>query len=422
MNPFTITQHGCIVQQSMIANVTRRMKEGDANVDVIDKIGEQCSMTEAVLYDMMNYHVEAASELLIESGQMRFNVHKNFKVLRFSVRNLVMECNAYFRRITIGCGQWSVPGLEREFEEAGGSVKAILVSGFSKETQTDRIIAFAGAGNAYLRLHHPHYKALSHLAMVREWAMITLTVIGYWKKVVNANFFRTLSPPSEALVAKSVSLVDRTIAAIGFTKEQSEQLNTMLYPKREEAAMDAIRSRIVDFCTGTKIIALLEGAEVEFYKEYVEFHLAYIRQSIALTRSLPLEEVKMLYYKWRTKEDIRAFFTEIETHIPPCQTDEEEIDLAQRTANIHAPLIDEFRSMAVGNKRRFTAEEAERMEIDILIGEANENGGCLPLGTLRHLYQKHGTKKAVTDKVALMGDSSLSTLRYLRTLKVADLQ
>jgi hypothetical protein len=68
-----------------------------------------------------------------------------------------------------------------------------------------------------------------------------------------------------------------------------------------------------------------------------------------------------------------------------------------------------------------TPVEENRIEIERLIREAGENDGTLPLGTLRNIYSTLGSRQALLEYIAQMGEGGKGTITFLERLDEKDL-
>jgi hypothetical protein len=262
-----------------------------------------------------------------------------------------------------------------------------------------------------INVGHPYAAVYARICHTEILTQLSLDVSEFYVRILKKNFG----------VNCSIHEIHNEKAIIASSNRMMGFLTKETIRKQDSQDVERYIVSLSNLITGQEVVNILENTEIEIYRLYCEYFLAMLRCDIDNDCIPSFTVRRSLFLKLYDKKGVCSLLNELGT-IPPRMDGEDIYDLSTRLSQFHALVIDEFRGLIFRDTSRLTADKLKHIKAENLIHEVMENGGILPLGTLRQLYSETGSKEAIFELVSLMGEKGEDTSKFLETLDEKDLK
>lgn len=398
---------------NVLGNIKAQFQEkAKANRDLISRVRDHCQFVTLMTVGELDWTVRELQGQLKAQGLLRQEIKKEFNLVLRSSASMTSAAKELDLMLTDSCCEHLLPGYSSDFSENYSSVVGLLQARFHALLKNDEEILFVSAKQLFDDLHTPNSTLCARIFMVDVMAKISIATVKHYRDMLTSEFGLNMKIVDDKNIRTLISANARISEMLPQATFSEVGADRLLKQVRH------IRQTIVS----ESVCHILEETERDIYNSYIEFFIASISKANSDACSLPFTVRRTILSKFRSKETTVKFLHELYINIPDCKADEDVLDLSLRTSQYHSPLLDEFRKMAFAGTTRLTSEEMIRMKADILIQEAQQNGGVLPMGTLRSMYVDCGTKKGMLEVISAMGEVGHKTAAMLRTIKVEELK
>jgi len=305
-------------------------------------------------------------------------------------------------------------GMENEYIAEGSNMITLAQMQFSQFIEDTMQHFFISCKQALDDIRHPHARACARILVSAGMAEFFINITTSFHEVIKqkTGFAPQLILPTavEEIRSTGIKLLERLV-----TKEVPEESGM-----RARAMLDKLTAIVMS----DEMVALEKKAEHRMQFEYTEYFLASIGISLNTGRPLKIAVIRTLFAKLRDKKRIIQLLSDLKA-IPVTDSEGnsmDTMDLSIELPSFSIPSINEFRYLAMNDKRRYTEQEIRSVSIDILRKEITENNGTLPLGSLKQLYSEYHTKKAMQSLFKYMGPDGAATLKVLKGISVGELK
>ncbi|KAA6317105.1 hypothetical protein EZS27_032689 [termite gut metagenome] len=375
---------------------------------------EQICLHEAFINLMMIGEIEALVHLMRidikNAGMLKHNIKKECNILLKYANRMQSLASVVDRRLTIRCCKAILPGCEKRFADDTGSAIIGLQNRFHLLLKNRLELFFICLRQVAKNAKYEHPEVYARTYLVGALTSLSLEISESYIHTLKNKFGILLLHDTQnerAIIAS----VNRMIAA--FWKRTLTE--------KEVQDIKCHTNSMTNLITGKKVVDILENTELELYHFYCEYFLAVLQCDIRNKGHIPSFTMRRsLLFKLNNKKGVCSLLAELQK-APQREEGEDMYEFSIRLSEYHAPVMDEFRGLVLRGICRSTPVEENRIEIKRLIREVRENDGTLPLGALRKIYSTVGSKQALMEYIAQMGERGKETIKFLEMLNEKNL-
>lgn len=412
-SPQSITFQSTMKQGELLYQSLRTLRmRAVEDIEMLTALHFHAHYSQLLAAGEMHHRITVMRQQLEAAGVVRHQmrrlltqvVEESNRVRRLLESTITKNCIGFYSEVLVG--------YEKEFVEEDGSLMPLLHQRFHDLIAEPVELARIGSKQCFDNMGHDNSQLLSYICIARGMSDFACGITDSCNKrlysLVGVKDILPFAGQLSSIAAGCVNILRMFV-----------DVNQTLPTKQAEDAT-AYFQRLTDIITSNKVIEIYNRTQKERSLCYIEFFIARLRMDIE-SGFIPFYVKRTLLHKLADKSTVLQFLAEV--HSIPLYEGVEAYDLSfDVTPQHHAPVLDNFRSLAYRMQRRYSDKEVHRERLRQLTNELNENGGALPLGTLKHLYRELGTKSAVSKLVDELGPAGAATKRVLKGLKVEDLK
>lgn len=373
-------------------------------------------MVEIMMSNVMQKYVYDVYSELDSRGMMRHLVKKNAKQMYAVAFDLQGRCNSHdIEQVRTFCRS-IYPSLVEEYIEAGGTLtmKMQLLFQSKYSSQLDRI--YFATKNAIDKARIPNGDLCSKVQMV---AMLAHTGIEFYEVMCRKvdgllDGFGRVSRIKSSHNEKILCAAKELMRCIGGGDNIS-------LPDKESADARTFAAQFQKELIGEGLLGMVESGIVSLMTDYIEFVIASLRIKLA-RRQMTVTDIRTLLARVGSFRNVHKLLEEILLIPFRDNGDMDVIDLAHELPDAEAEsALATFRRLCLDDHVLMPEKEDEtKVRQREVRQEARQNGGCLPLGTLKALYAEMRTKKAVKEFLKGAGAEMDKTIIEFDKLKVKE--
>lgn len=402
---------------SSVYAAKRREASEEQRLAAANILNAHLLMVEIMMSNVMQKYVYDVYSSLDNHGMMRHLVKKNAKQMYAIAFDLQGRCNSHdLEQVRTFCRN-IYPSLLPEYLDAGGTLTTKLQLLFQKNYSDQLNKIYFATKNAIDKARMPFSDLCAKVQMV---AMLAHTGIEFYDvmchKVDNlldgfGRVHRVKSNHNEKLLCAAKELM-RSLGGDGKN-----------LPDKESADARTFAAKFQKELIGEGLLGMVESGIVSLMTDYIEFVIASLRIKLE-RRQITVTDIRTLLARVGSIKNVRKLLEEISLIPFRDDGDMDAMDLAHELSDTESEsALTTFRRLCLDDHVLMPEKEDEtkvrRREVR---QEARQNGGCLPMGTLKALYAEMRTKKAVNEFLRSAGTELDKTIIEFDKLKVKELK
>lgn len=409
----SLNKGGCIRVHSLVDMVRyNNYLIRERHDELFDLLDNTAKLTLIILMGEIQHRILTMRTELEKAGLYRHQVKKLTRkmadiansiqkdVIRLGELSSTQFCNA----VLPGCGE--------QYIAEGSNVITTAQMEFSQMIANDISLFYISGKQALDDIHYPNSAPCAHALLTLGIAELFLSVSDNLHTIIHN---RTGRKPL-LINTKDVETVRSTANELIAVLVRSE------VPKESGEHARTILNRMTSVVIGDRMAEVIHKSEQRMQFEYIEYFLATLATYLHNETRIPFSMLRSMMFKLREKKRVIQLLNDIKEVTTSLFSDSADVfELSLEIHSAGSKAIDEFRYLAMNDKRRYTEAEIRKVSINILRNEIKENNGLLPLGSLKQLYSEYHTKKAMEQLFTDMGADGKATLKVLRKMRVCEL-
>lgn len=382
-----------------------------------DILNAHLLMVEIMMSNVTDLYIRRVISMLKERGMMRQNLKRQANVLEGISSDLQRRCSMHDRMQVETFCRHIFPSLVPVYTECGGTLSIQLQILFHKTYGNDLELLYAATKNAVDKAGIPQSDLFSNVEMV---AMLAQTGIDFYgtiqEKIRNlmdgiGKFSSVKSRHNEAMLCAAKEM----LRALGGKDVQ--------LPRKECEDVRTFAARFQKELVNESLLKMIEGSIVSLQTSFIEFVIATLRVEIE-DGHLPVSDIRTLTARLGTVGNVRKLLEDIR-RIPLPET--EDFDIMDFSQSLPDSLPDSplatFRRLCIEDRILTPPKEDDDTVMKRgLRQEARRNGGVLSMDTLKRLYARMKSKKALAEYLEASGEELSHSVKMLKKMKVGELK
>lgn len=393
-------------------NATPRQRQCAADI-----LNAHLLMVEIMMSNVSDLYIHRVISLLKERGMMRQNLRRQARILEGISADLQKRCSLHDRMQVETFCRHIFPSLVPAYMECGGTLSLQLQILFHKTYGDNLELLYVATKKAVDRAGIPQSDLFSNVEMV---AMIAQTGIDFYETIL-----QKIKNLMDGIGKFSCVKSRHNEAMLCAAKEMLRSLGgkDVKLPEKESEDVRTLAARFQKELVDESLLKMIESAIVSLQTSFIEFVIATLRVEME-SGHLPVSDIRTLTARIGTVENVRKLLDEIR-RIPLPETEDFDImDFAQSLpdSRTDSPLAT-FRRLCIEDHILTPPEEDENTVLKrSLRQEARKNDGILSLDTLRTLYARVKSKKAVIEYLAESGEELAPSIKMIKKMKAEELK
>ena len=395
----------------------RKLSEVERELS-IDFLKNYRRSVEIMLNDVMQKYINNAIEKMVSQGLFKHNLKKCAKRIE-SVGEKIQTMSRSFDEAQIRYLCTALcPQAVDAYIECGGTITGRMQASFYRKLGKEIELIWFGTKNLSDKYN------LAHTAIAADIQMIAL--IGS----ISSDLYTMSSYHIDQISGMKCESYTKNVYANELI-QYSKQLLFLLHGNKsfdEDKEAERLREqtrKLAKSLADKPIQELREACMTSLLQEFIEFSIAFMRIRMNRPEGIGMDGLRSLFYRLGTKKNVKSFIGELEQiPYPSDKSDEDIFDYMETLPDTpsQGSAIGDYRRLCLKGSRIIPGSETEQekamryLRQEVYRSEKEE----LSIRTLKALYARLKTKKAVADYIAGAGSTLNKTIRRIKRMKVAE--